>query len=172
MHTTIYVLIVTVLSLASIRSLLILHNFIFSCQFSTPSKDNCISPVLETQIIVHTYEWSPTGPNIWNNFCLIIKLDISTEVVLIKHLNMNVLVNTGSVIANWVFWISSDRKNMQVRFCLKVILKSWDLRNFAITASFHEMHTLRHLRSKFANISCYFLGNFKLLWILRVIFKQ
>ena len=39
-------------------------------------------------------------------------------------------------------------RNMQVRFFLKVVLKFWDLRNFAVKNGFYEMHAVRHLRSK------------------------
>ena len=38
-------------------------------------------------------------------------------------------------------------RNMQVRFFWKVVLKSWDLRNFGTTTSFHEMYTVCHLQS-------------------------
>ena len=38
-------------------------------------------------------------------------------------------------------------RNMQVRFFWKVILKSWDLRNFASATSFCEIYTVRHLWS-------------------------
>ena len=35
-------------------------------------------------------------------------------------------------------------RNIQVRFCLKMVLKSWDLRNFAVKTSFYEMYAVRH----------------------------
>ena len=34
-------------------------------------------------------------------------------------------------------------RNMQVRFFWKVVLKSWDLRNFATATSFHEIYTVK-----------------------------
>ena len=37
---------------------------------------------------------------------------------------------------------------MQVRFCLKMVLKSRDLRNFAITNSFYEMHAVVQFENK------------------------
>ena len=33
-------------------------------------------------------------------------------------------------------------RNMQVRFCLKMVLKFWDLRNFAVKTSFYEIHAI------------------------------
>ena len=47
------------------------------------------------------------------------------------------------------FHLALTDRNTQVRFCLKVVLKFWDLRNFASTTSFYEMHTVRHLQSNF-----------------------
>ena len=41
--------------------------------------------------------------------------------------------------------IALTDRNMQVRFFLKVVLKSRDLRNFASTTSFYEMYTVHHL---------------------------
>jgi hypothetical protein len=46
--------------------------------------------------------------------------------------------------------------NLQVRFCLKMVLKFRDLRNFAITNRFYEMHAVRHLWSNLKTCRPYF----------------
>ena len=57
------------------------------------------------------------------------------------------ILPTGSVMANCFFFkLAMTGRNMQPRYFLKMVLKSWDLRNFASTNSFHEMHTVRHLQ--------------------------
>ena len=45
------------------------------------------------------------------------------------------------------FVLALRDKNMQVRFCLKMVLKFRDLRNFAVTNSFYEIHAVHHLWS-------------------------
>ena len=66
--------------------------------------------------------------------------------------------NTGSVMENWVFWIRSEGKNMQVRFRSKMVLKSWDLRNFAVKTSFYERHAMCDLWSNLKTCRLCFLG--------------
>ena len=44
-----------------------------------------------------------------------------------------------------VFFKLTDVRKMQVRFFLKVVLKSWDLIFLGTTMSFHEMLTVRLL---------------------------
>ena len=48
--------------------------------------------------------------------------------------------------------------NMKVRFCLKMVLKSLDLRNFTITNSFCETHAVHHLWSNLKKMQTLFLG--------------
>ena len=38
-------------------------------------------------------------------------------------------------------------RNIKIRFIWEVVLKSWDLRNFASATSFHKIYTVCHLRS-------------------------
>ena len=57
-------------------------------------------------------------------------------------------------------------RNMQVRFCLKVVLEPWDYMSLGITTSFFEMLTVLYwTRSKSPSISfgfVWFLQNFSL----------
>ncbi len=45
------------------------------------------------------------------------------------------------------FKLALRDRNMQVSCFWKVVLKSWGLRNFGTTTSFHEMYTVCHLQS-------------------------
>ena len=61
--------------------------------------------------------------------------------------------SAGSVITNrFVFVI-----NMSF---LVVVLKSWDLWNFAGVTSFHEIYTVRHLQFKLQTCKKYFICNY------------
>ena len=65
--------------------------------------------------------------------------------------------------ANWVFWIRSEGKNMQVRFRSKMVLKAWDLRNFAVKTSFYERHAMCDLWSNLKTCRLCFWGKKSLL---------
>ena len=70
------------------------------------------------------------------------------------------------------FKLPLTERNVHVRSCLKLVLRFWDLRNFAITTGLHEMHIVRHLLTvQFENVSSS-LMNFELLRVLWVLFKQ
>ena len=47
------------------------------------------------------------------------------------------------------FELALRDRNVQVRFCLKVVLKSRDVGNFATATCFHNMHTMRPLLDYF-----------------------
>ena len=63
---------------------------------------------------------------------------------------------TGSVMTNGFFDLPLRHRNTQVKLCLKMVLKFQDLRNFAITNSFYEMHAMRHLWSNLKTCRPYF----------------
>ena len=66
------------------------------------------------------------------------------------------------------FELALTDRNIQVRFCLKVVLEFWDLRKFADTFSFYEMHSGNHLQLNLQiSLLSSFLVNFLLLLVCK-----
>ena len=57
------------------------------------------------------------------------------------------------------FELAMTDRNMQSRYFLKMVLKFWDLRNFASTTSFHEMHIVLHLQSNLQTCKLFYGKN-------------
>ena len=61
-----------------------------------------------------------------------------------NNLALKVLVQ-GQSRQTVFFELALRDRNLQVRFCLKVVLKSRDAGNFSTATCFHDMHTVRPL---------------------------
>ena len=60
--------------------------------------------------------------------------------------------NTGSVIANWFFWIMADR-NMRARYFLKMVLKSWGLKILLVQPVFLKCILCANMKKKILNVT-------------------